>query len=130
MIRKTILMLLLAVFSTTAAADWFPVGGNENGTIYTDPATINKEGDIVSMWDLLDFKSVQVTTLGKKFLSQMSHHELDCKEKRGRLLETTIYSGNAESGEVIYRDISSGQWESLKPESVLQILWNIACGQN
>ena len=127
--RKTILMLLLAVYSTIAAAAWVPVGGNENGTIYVDPATSTKEGDMVSVWYLLNFKSVQVTTLGKQFLSQMSRHELDCKEKRGRILETTTYSGNAESGEVIYRDISVGQWESLKPETVLQILWNVACGK-
>ena len=126
--HKTILMLLLAVGSTSAIADWAPIGGNENGTIYVDPTTSTKEGDMVSMWDLLDFKSVQLTTLGKHFLSQMSHHELDCKEKRGRMLETTMYSANAESGEVVYRDVRIGQWEPLKPETVLQILWNVACG--
>ena len=120
-------MVLLAVGSASATAAWVPVGGNQNGTIYADPVTVSKEGDMVSIWDLLDFKSVQLTTLGKPYLSQTSHHKLDCKEKRGRALEIILYSGNAESGEVIYRDVSAGEWELSKPETVLQILWDFAC---
>lgn len=53
--RKTILMLLLAVVSSSAEAGWIAVGDGENMTTYADPTTIRKTGDRVKMWALLDF---------------------------------------------------------------------------
>jgi hypothetical protein len=47
--RKLILILLLAVLSSSAMAEWIKVGANDNSTIYADPATIRKEGNMVKM---------------------------------------------------------------------------------
>ena len=57
--RKTILMILLAVASSSPAAEWVKVSENETAAIYVDPATIGKAGDLVKMWRLLDFKAVK-----------------------------------------------------------------------
>lgn len=52
--HKAILMILLAVVSSSAVAEWVQFGGNETITIYVDPATIHKAGNMVKMWFLYD----------------------------------------------------------------------------
>jgi hypothetical protein len=47
--RKPILMMLLAVVSSSAAAEWVELGSNEISTAYSDPATIRRNGDMVKM---------------------------------------------------------------------------------
>src|SRR5471030_1082964 len=54
--RKTILMMLLAVVSGSAAAEWEEVANNENATTYADFVTIRKEGNLAKMWDVIDYK--------------------------------------------------------------------------
>jgi hypothetical protein len=53
--RKALLILLLAVVSNSAVAEWVQVGGNETAITYADPATIRKAGNVVTMWRLLDY---------------------------------------------------------------------------
>ena len=41
------ILILLAVASGSAMAEWVPVGGNDRFTLYSDPTTISKSGNMV-----------------------------------------------------------------------------------
>jgi hypothetical protein len=45
--RRLILSVLLAVVSSSAAAEWVEVGRADTITAYADPATIRKAGNMV-----------------------------------------------------------------------------------
>ena len=127
--RKTILMMLLAVVSSSAAAEWVGVVFNERVTVtvYADPATIRRSGDIVQMWDLFDFKAPQVAE-GLKYMSRMSQQEYDCKEDRTRVLFLLIYAGNMGSGGLVKKGPTpSIEWEPNPPGSIRKGLWEFAC---
>jgi hypothetical protein len=79
--RKTIFLMLLAVVSSSAAAEWVEVSKSETVTVYADPATIRKAGDMVKMWTLSDYK-----TPDDVHRSRVYQHEYDCKEWQIRLL--------------------------------------------
>ena len=53
---RTITLILLAVFSTGAMAEWTYLGlssiGNSTFDVYIDKATIRKQGNVVKMWEL------------------------------------------------------------------------------
>ena len=70
--RKFILVLLLAIVSSSAMADWVLVGSNEpaNLMIYADPDTIHRTGNIVSMWNILDFPLYKEVPGQQHFLAQ------------------------------------------------------------
>jgi hypothetical protein len=85
--REFILVLLLAFVSSSAMAGWVLVGSNEpaNLMIYADPDTIHRTGNIVSMWNILDFSAIQRSAgstafLATTYLSVKAHHEYDCKK--------------------------------------------------
>ena len=64
--RKAILVMLLAVVSSSASAAWVKVSISEAGTGYVDPATIRKTGDKVTMSEMTDYKIVPDTTFPYK----------------------------------------------------------------
>lgn len=131
--RKAILMMLLAVVSSSAMAEWVVVTRSENGanTVYVDPATIRKAGNKVKMWELFDYKTMQaqVSNRGLPYMSSKSRSEYDCKEEQSRTLASSYHGENMGGGGVIYTDDEPGKWRPVSPESINEALWELACGK-
>lgn len=134
--RKTILtILLLIVVSTDAAAEWLMVGVHDGGDIYADPSTIFKNGDLVKMWSLVDYKIPRVFGRLKPCKSMKVQSEFDCKEKQSRGLSFFAYSGNMGSGEaanmsgagISYIDTNPKNWVPVPHNGTGPALWKIAC---
>ena len=94
--------------------------------MYVDPDTICRTGDMVKMWALYDFKTMQ-TVWDTSFLSRESQREFDCVEERTRRISLTYFSGNMGSGTVVYSDADEQKWEPVQPQSVALRLWTVAC---
>jgi len=112
--------------SSPAYAEWVEVGITDEATVYADPDTIRRKGDLVKMWYLHDFKSTQ-TVLKKSYLSSRSQDEYDCTEDRHRALASTSFSGNMGSGKVRSSYSIKGKWEPVPPGTMTQTLWKVAC---
>lgn len=128
--RKLIVLLLLAMLSGGAAADWVVVNLSDDGMVaYADPATIRKSGNMVRMWNLMDFKTAEL--MGDRgFLSQKSQQEYDCKNERIRLIYFTWHSGNMGKGNVVHTVNRTTDWHPVSPGSINEDLWRLACGKN
>jgi len=125
---KTILMLLLAVVSSGAVAEWINVSTDESGSsIYADPATIQKVGNRVKMWVLFDYRKATLDA-GDRIMSIRKHEEYDCKETQVRLLYISKHSGRFTEGKMVYlNDIPNNEWVPVAPSSILEDLWKYAC---
>lgn len=126
---KAILMMLLAVVSSNAMAEWVKVGGSDTLSIYADPTTIRKKSNIVKMWNMFDLKAEQTVTGGKPFLSVKGQEEYDCKEEQVRILYESNHSRNMGSGEQVFSTANLGKWLPVPPDSGTKVLWNYACGK-
>lgn len=124
---KTILMMLLAVASSSAMAKLVEIGSDESITIYADLATIRRVGDKVVMWEVGDFKKAGKTG-GKPFMSMRKQQEYDCKEGQIRTLHITLYSDSMGKGEVVHTANKPRDWEPVAPNSYGQFLLRTACG--
>jgi len=128
--RKAILMMLLAVVSGSAVAEWVVVGRTETRTVYIDPATIRKAGNRVKMWSLDDaLNKVDYVAGVKPFMSTKEQVEYDCKEEQSRTLYIYFHSGNMGGGEVVYVQSDIGEWTPVAPGSIGNTLLRIACGK-
>jgi len=122
------LITLLLLSSGPAYAEWVSIGANNQGgrTVYTDPDTIRLKGDVVTMWSLNDYKTIQ--TMGSaSYLSYKVQTEYDCAEGRIRKLASTFFSGNMGSGDVVYSISKEGRWHLVEPGSLGQSEWDVAC---
>ena len=99
-----LLITLLVLSSGPAYSEWVAVGGNEEAgvTVYADPGTIRRKGNLVKVWHLNDFKTVQIVN-GISYLSVKAQHEYDCTKDRERILALMTFSGNMGSGKVVYK---------------------------
>jgi len=124
--RKVILMMLLTVASNSAMAAWIDVGSNESTIIYVDPATVQRTGNMATMWHLTDFKTAQ-KDMGEKYLSAKDQNEYDCKEVKLRRRASSQHSDNMGEGKVVYSDSFTTRWKPVPPDSGIEILWKFAC---
>jgi hypothetical protein len=99
-------------------------------TMYVDPDSIHREGTLVTMRQLIDFKWMQGSARGPtRFLSTETHKQFDCVEKRLRLLAFTEFTHRMATGIRADGYVDTGRWIPVEPASINQALWEIACGK-
>jgi hypothetical protein len=128
------LITLLFLSNVPAYAEWMVVEKDYLlpglQTVYVDPEAIRREGNVVTMWQLIDFKWMQGNPRGPtRFLSTKTQKQFDCAEKRFRLLAYTEFSGGMGTG--IPRDgyVDKDNWLPVEAESSSHALWEMACGK-
>jgi hypothetical protein len=132
--KRLFLITLLLLSSGPAYAEWVSVDAKiEEGltvyTVYVDRDTIRRNGDVVKLWVMMDFKTRQIES-SPPYLSVKSHREIDCTEERIRLVAVTAFSGNMGSGAILYSySDSKDQGIPVEPGSVAQSLWNFVCSK-
>lgn len=113
-----------------AHAEWRPISyaaGSGGFTIYVDPAAVLRQGDLVKLLVLYDFRFVQ-TSNGKSYLSATWQQQFDCAEHRSRHLSYQYHSANMGTGTVMLAGADENNtWNSVAPNTTAAILWNIGC---
>jgi len=129
-VRRLLLIALLVLSGGPAYAEWMAVGGNEEAgvTVYADPGTIRRKGNLAPVWHLNDFKTVQIVK-GISYLSIKAQHQYICTENRERVLALTKFSGNMGNSKVVYKDSNRGKWKPVAPGSIFHDLGKLACGK-
>ena len=119
--------------SVPAHAEWHPISyaaGSGGFTIYVDPATVLRQGDLVKMLVLYDFRFVQAIK-GISYLSATWQQEFDCADPRSRHLSYKYHSDNRANGKVMLAgDEQDSKWSRVAPKSASAILWNIVCAKD
>ena len=128
------LMILLWLSIKPACADWVNVADKvETGltvyTVYVDPDSMRRDGGVVRLWTLFDFRTIQ-SIVGGPWLSSKAQREFDCAEERVRLLGFMTFTGNMGSGEPVYSDSQESKWEPISSDSIDGKLWEVACKES
>lgn len=94
-------------------------------TLYFDPATIHREGNRATLWQLTDIKWNSTT----RFLSFKTHKEFDCEQSCVRVLQVIEFSRHMGTGRAASGYIENGNWQPVEERSVNHALWKAACGK-
>lgn len=130
---RLLLIIFLLLSSSTAYAEWIFVDRTADGqnTVYADPGTIRRKGDLVKMWHLYNYTTIK-TVLNKSLLSMKVQSEFDCAEEQVRTLAGTWFSGQMGNGAVVNSVPTEGneaKWEPVSPRSINEALWEFACSK-
>jgi len=124
------LITILELSSVSAYAEWVSIGYSDSlggYTVYVDPTTIRRKGDLVKVWALTDYTTMQ-TVVAHSFLSSKAQNEFDCAEERQHELSVTWFSGNMAKGNGVWNNSNETEWRPVAPGSVGQGVWKFACG--
>lgn len=123
------MLLILLVSNGPACAEWMSLGASDSGTtVYADPTTMRREGDLVKMLVLFDFKTKQ-TKADVSYLSAQAQMEYDCAEQRYEGHAVLYFSGNMGNGQLLDRSSGKGKRLRVSPGSLDHDLWKLACGK-
>jgi len=124
------LCALLALSSGPVYAEWVTVSviDQAGATVYVDPDTIHRDGERVTMWELIDYGTIQ-TLKGISFLSARLQREYDCAGDLNRTLALTKLSGSMGTGTVVLFTSDKQKWEPVDPGSIAKRLWKFACNK-
>jgi len=125
--HKVILMLLLAIVSSSAMAEWVKVSEDKLVTAYADPTTIRKLGDKVKMWVMWDHLTAKVVN-SKPHMSTRVQKEFNCKEETTRQIYASAFTDNMGRGDLINNE-GGREWEPVAPRTHDEALWKFACGK-
>lgn len=128
------LIIFLFLRSIPAYAEWEAVEKDYLlpglQTVYVDPESIRREGNLVTIWQLIDFRWMQGNPRGPhRFLSTKTHKQFDCVEKRVRLLAFMEFSRGMGTGMPRDGYFDKDNWLPVEAESISHALWEAACGK-
>ena len=129
------LVTLLLLSSGPAYGEWVVVEKNNPlpglQTVYADSDTIRSEGNLVTIWLLIDFDK-GIGPLGhgpRPFFSTKTRKQFDCANKRLRWLAYMEFSGHMGAGLAANKDVDKDNWYPVEPASLDHALWEVVCGK-
>jgi hypothetical protein len=127
------LITLLVLNSGSLCAEWVGVEKDDFSpglqTVYIDTDSIRREGNLVTLWQLIDFKWMQGSARGPaRFMSTKTHKQFDCAGMRVRLLAFTEFSRSMGTGISVDGHVDSANWLPVEPDSMNHALWEVVCG--
>jgi hypothetical protein len=139
--HKVILMMLLAVISSSATAVWTKIvdakdntDGPNQGSLYSvfvDRDTMRNSNDLIKIWELYNYQTVQQGDGVTPYLSLKVRTEYDCSRERSREHYVAIFSENMGKGKRGGEKEYVHRWASVsvEPDTVGTRLWKFACGR-
>ena len=128
----------LVLCSAPVYAEWVAVEEPDPSpgirTLYVDPTSIRRQGNLVTLWYLIDFTWMQGNAgMGPfrfgphRFFSTTTQKQFDCREKRVRLLTFTEYSLHMGMGTPRNGYVDPDKWIPIEPKSINEALWEVGC---
>lgn len=121
-----ILPALLLALAPAAHADWKSVGESSDAYIYIDPLSVQREAGRARIAWLLDFKYAQ-SEAGRRFLSQKTVSEYDCRQQQERVLSFEWHDGAKAGGKVVHAVSQAEPWAKFERASLDALIAREAC---
>lgn len=122
---RILLLVLMAIASFHASAAWEQVSQSAAGVVYIDPTTITRDGNRVTMWAMIDYKTIPA--LHEPYKSFKQHYQFDCEEMAFKVLSRAGYAGQMTSGEPVMTVNEPTKWQVWMPGSIIETFWSTAC---
>ncbi len=126
---KSFLFLVALLASTLAQAEWIKLASAGEGevTVYVDPASIKREGNVVEFSALFDYATVR-TLSGAPFQSATMQEEIDCAGKQSRTLAVSSHSEPMAGGHIV-STATGGHvpWTPIAPEGIVSAIFKFVC---
>ena len=126
------LALLFLLCTSSAWADWIAIGKSPDFTMYVDPQSLRRSGNIASAWVMGDYTKTQKKRfpppiLWVDFDSIKELKQFDCSKGMHRTEKTVIMSGKFGKGDPLYSFASVPDYFPV-PNSELDIAqFNYVC---
>lgn len=129
-VRRAFCVLASFLLAGSVQAEWSQLGRTDTFRLYLDQKLIQKSGDFVQVWQLMDFTVAQWADARTAVGSIKNLIEYDCTQPRLRTLAAEAYTEQMGAGRLVANErLSDPLWESVAPGSTAEQIRKIACGK-
>lgn len=128
---KSLIFAILMLTSLISHAEWEVTSVASEQVVYHDKQTKKSKGNIVQMWTMTDFPEIRSEDFGN-FSSMTTLDAFDCSGKTHALVRAMFYADKLGTGVVIHSvqiKEKNLEWLAIKPESIAEDEWAIACSK-
>lgn len=135
LMRFGLVLSTLILAQGTTQAEWVALDPHDQShplqTAYIDPSASHREGDVVTIAALIDWKEMQGGRTPTRFYSTKITKQFHCGKKQVRTLASTDFYGHMGTGEIIGGGPYAGvdHWVNIEAETINHGLWEAACGK-
>ena len=123
--RPAALCVAAALLPSMAWANWAKVGENEGATLYMDRSSIQREENVVRVWEIQDLKAPDADgVLSRRYLN-----EYDCKYQMYRIGNMTSHAGPMLTGQKLFDVQEKGVWRKVSGRNLFTLSFVIHCGR-
>ncbi len=128
------LLLLLALsrsgFAAGVAGEWISLGRTENLRLYLDQRSVQRNGELVRVYQLTDFTTAQWVDERTVVGSIRSLVEYDCSQPRARTLSLEAYSEQMGEGRLVASEQKPGaDWSGVAPGGIGENTRKLICSK-
>ena len=121
------LALGLLIIHVPAHARWENIGLYAAGIYYVDSASVVREGETRRLMSLLDYRSLQSSNEGKKYLSIRSQLHIDCRTETVRTLHLALFAGPMASGALVESGGMLHEWMPILQDTPMRQIMHKVC---
>ena len=121
--QPRLLGVLLVLVAQPAIAQWVKVSVTDGQTVYVDPDTIKRIGEVSRALEMADLSHPGPN--GARSMRILS--EYDCQEQKSRMLQITAFSGAMGSGTIVGIENKPTEWSYTPPKTSAASLLQYAC---
>jgi hypothetical protein len=127
--KKILLILSLLLVTTNVYAEWIFVAENPTGKTYVLSDSIKPDGDMVSYWEIIDFKSLRKAG-NYQYRSVIMKNEANCNTEQINKLSLAAYTDNMGQGTVIHNtEYKQKDFKLIIPTSTEYVTYKFVCNK-
>lgn len=129
-LRACVLVLSACLLAGSAQAEWLALGRSENFRAYMDQKSLQRNGDLVQVFQLMDFVTAQWADERTVVGSIKTLVEYDCGQPRSRTIALEAYSEQMGDGRMVATErLPNAEWESIGPGSTSEKIRQMVCAK-
>lgn len=106
---------------------WEAVLLAEAGLFHFDPRSVSATGHLRTFMSMVDYKTAQETSDGKKYLSTVTEIQLNCKSSTARIMHINYHADNMGHGKEVRKEGMIRDWLDIPAGSPIERIARRVC---
>lgn len=121
------MLIAVIIVPSYVMAGWVELAADALAREYVNLETVEKQGNVVSMWNMSDFNAPQAVGNGQVYLSTKVLQEYDCLTQKKRIITLIHYQQAMGNGQLVFYDKTPAPWRTVAAGSLGEVHLNAAC---
>ncbi len=106
---------------------WDAVLLNDKALFHFDPHSVTANGHVRTFQSMVDYKTPQETTGGKRYLSTVTEVQLNCKNGTARIMHLSYHPDSMGGGKEVYKEGMIREWMDVPAASPIERIAKRIC---